>query len=341
MKTIHVCFQGLWDDFGPNDLLYKILLQNYNVVIHDNPEEADYLICSVFDTPYEYCKFEKIRILYSGENYIPDFNLIDYGISSYPLVLGDRHFCKPQCIESYGHFASLRNIDRSHPIQLLEKKKYFANFIAGHESELSIRGDFFKKLDSEYKRVESPGYYLNNMPNGKCVKWTDDSKLQFQSQCKFTLCFESTKHDGFITEKITDAFMANTIPIYYGSDVVKKIFNPKAFINCADFASFDEVIEKIKEIDQDDEKYKEMISQPILRNPNFYEETMAEMEKFVCHIFDQNIENAYRRSRVYTPKKVEDYLLYRKDNNRIIKEFTARGLIKEIQERIKQKFKKK
>ena len=339
MKQIHICVQGLWGSFIEKDPVYKILKKNYEVVLHDNPYEADYLICSLLDTPYEYCKFDKIRILYSGENYIPDFNLIDYGISSYPLKLGDRHMHMPRCI--CNHFLQLAEMDRSKAREVLANKKYFANFIAGHESEFSIRGDFFKKIEREYKRVESPGTYLNNMPNGETVQWTNESKRQFQSQCKFTLCFESTKHEGFITEKITDAFWSNTIPVYYGSSDIKQIFNPKAFIDCSDFSSFDEVIEKIKELDQDDEKYIAMLSEPILQDSHFLENKMIELEKFLCNIFDQPIESAYRRSRVYIPKNIESYILHRKDNYAIIRTMPLKELIRAYFSRVKYKLKRK
>ena len=165
---------------------------------------------------------------------------------------------------------------------------------------------FFKKL-CEYKRVESAGTYLNNMPNGETVRWKNDSKRQLQTKCKFTLCFESTKHEGFVTEKIVDAFYADTIPVYYGSDNVKDIFNPDAFINCSDYESFDAVIEKIKELDNDDEKYLEMLRQPIFKEDNFPQKKLQEFETYIKHIFDQPIDKSYRRSKVYSALASNDY----------------------------------
>ena len=53
--------------------------------------------------------------------------------------------------------------------------------------------------------MESPGSYLNTMPDGKVVSFENESKVDFQRKCKFTLCFESTNHYGFVTEKIMDA----------------------------------------------------------------------------------------------------------------------------------------
>ncbi len=307
MKTIKIKFVGFWQGFDyTNQHIYKILTKRYDVQVVEN--DPEYIICSVFGKPYEYCKYPQVRIMYVGENYIPDFNLVDYAIFNYPMTFQDRAFYFPFCLDEFGHCASLQSKDRNYSNDILKKKVHFANFIAGHESEHSLRGNFFKKLDREYKRVESVGSHLNNQPDGKRVQWDNDSKREFQSKCKFTLCFESTKHEGFVTEKITDAFYADTIPIYYGSNNVKDIFNEKAFINCADYPDFESVLAKIKELDENDEKYMEMLRQPIFVNPNFVDDTFAAFEKYLCDIFDQPLENAYRRSRVYSPANFNLYL---------------------------------
>ena len=146
------------------------------------------------------------------------------------------------------------------------------------------------------------------MPNGEQVNWLNDSKSDFQRKCKFTLCFESTNHYGFVTEKIMDAFYADTIPVYYGSPTVTEIFNKDAFINVADYDSFDAAIEKIIELDQNDEAYLNMLRQPILVDPEYPARLEKALGEYVCHIFDQPLEKAYRRSRVYTPKRCDDYL---------------------------------
>lgn len=316
MKTIKIKILGFWKDFDKTihkQHFFKILKKNYNIEFSDNP---DYVICSVFGPRYEYCKYDCVRIMYVGENYIPDFNLVDYGISNYPLVFQDRAFYFPFCIDEFGHCQSLEIKDRNYPDTILNEKPYFANFIAGHESEGGIRGNFFKKL-CEYKRVESCGSYLNNMPDGQTVQWINDSKRQFQSKCKFTLCFESTKHEGFVTEKIVDAFYADTIPIYYGSDNVKDIFNEKAFINCADYSDYESVLNKIKELDEDDKKYLEMLRQPIFNNPSFPSDKLSELEEYVKHIFDQPLEKAGRRSKVYSAKAFDDYNKVSRTSKRI------------------------
>lgn len=319
MKTIKIKFVGVCPGFEPDWMyLYHIITKYYNVqIVEDDP---DYVICDAFEPFYEYCHYPQVRIMVNGENYVPDFNLVDYAISRYPITFQDRNFYLPGCIYPINHWQELPRKNRMYTKEFLDSKIYFANFIASHESENNIRGDFFKEL-CKYKRVESPGSYLNNMQNGECVQWNNESKTDFQRKCKFTLCFESTSHNGFITEKITDAFYADTIPVYYGSPSITEIFNKKAFINCSDYASFDEVIEKIKELDQDDDKYLQMLREPILVDPDYAQRVFDQMEAFVRSIFDQPIEKAYRRSRVYMPKRYDEFLVWatNKEKNQLKK----------------------
>lgn len=325
MKTIKVKFVGFWDGFCVEDnIIYQVLEKHYNVEV---TEDADYIICSIFGNPYEYCNYPQVRIMYVGENYIPDFNLVDYAISRYPLEFRDRHFELPACMVLSRNRNLMIEKQRDYSEAILSEKKYFANFIAGHESEYGIRGDFFKKL-CKYKRVESIGSYLNNMPNGEIVNWTDESKINFQKQCKFSLCFESTAHEGFVTEKIADAFLADTIPIYYGSSSVKDIYNHRAFINCADYESFDDVVSKIIELDQNDDAYLSMLREPIFVEDKYLERKMEQLEKFLSNIFEQPLKKVYRRSKVYWPQKYEQWLLGKYETERNLQTLSITKLFK-------------
>ena len=140
------------------------------------------------------------------------------------------------------------------------------------------------------------------------VNWLDNSKADFQRRSKFTICFESTAHQGFNTEKITDAFFSDTIPIYFGSSNITDFFNPDAFINVSDYDSLDAVVEKIRELDQDDEKYLQMLRQPVLKDPDMPRRMDEQLEAFILHIFEQPLETAYRRCRVYYPKWQDEFL---------------------------------
>lgn len=307
MKTVKIKFVGKWEGITPEDnvICYWLKKNGYDIQVTD---DADYIICDVFGKPpYEYCRHPQIRIFECGENVAPDFNLVDYAICRYPIQFGDRNFYLPGCTTPGHYWRALAVKDRNYPAEFLQEKKYFANLIAGHDSEHNMRSVFFEKLNA-YKRVESPGTFLNNMPDGKTVNWLDDSKANFQRQSKFTICFESTAHEGFITEKITDAFFSDTVPIYVGSSNITDFFNKDAFINVSDYESLDAVVEKIKELDQDDEKYLAMLRQPVLLDPDLPRRLDAELEKYILHIFEQPLEKAYRRCRVYYPKWQDEFL---------------------------------
>ena len=249
--------------------------------------------------------------MFNGENLIPDYNLVDYSICQYPIEYLDRNCYFPCGVEALTNgrmfFRELQDKNRDYPDSFYDTKEYFASFIASHDSENNIRGNFFKALDSR-KRVDSVGSYLNNQPDGKTVDWLDGSKERFLKKCRFSLCFESTKHEGFITEKIVEAFYSDTVPVYYGSSNIKEIFNPKAFIDVSDFDTFDDAVDRIMEIENDKNLYMEMLRQPIFNNPRYPEEKYAEFERFLCHIFDQPLEKAYRRSRCIAAKNHEDFM---------------------------------
>ena len=343
MKTVKVKFVGFLEGFDfEHNPLFQTINKHYHMELSETP---DYIISSVFQEFYEYCKYPQIRIMYSGENYIPDFNLVDYSISPYPISFLDRHLYLPQFINNlHGFSIELMTKSRDYNRTILDNKPFFANFIVSHDSEHNLRGDFFKKL-CVYKRVESPGSYLNNIEVVPRINHIDGSKITFQKKSKFTLCFESTAHEGFITEKLTDAFYADTIPIYYGSSTVKDIFNEKAFINVSDYQNFDAVIERIIELDNDDEQYLDMLRQPIFYDKGFICDRVHALDEFVINIFEQPIETAYRRSRVFWPMWHEEYLVRAKDilckyDNKTLFDFSGRDLLGLLKERLKKRLNK-
>lgn len=301
MKTINVKFVGFWSHFIPeNHWLYKILEKHYHIVQTDDP---DYIICSICDA-HSYVNYPQVRIMFCGENFVPDFNLVDYAISFYPVEFLDRHFSFPGLLENLEFFDDLKNLDRAYPDEILAEKTCFANFIFSHRSESGVRDMLFDLL-SEYRRVESAGTYKNNMPDGNRVRCFDGTKRELQKKCKFTICCESTNNGGFITEKLFDAFSTDTVPIYCGSSHVGDIFNKKAFVDVSDFENIHAAVEYIKMLDRDDEKYLQMLREPVFVQTNYLEDRIEKLEEFLCHIFDQPLEKVYRRSMVYAPHDFE------------------------------------
>ena len=120
------------------------------------------------------------------------------------------------------------------PEKILASKTKFCNFLYGHQ--VPYREAFFTQL-SKYKKVDAPGLSMNNMPGidmlYKGGKW--EAKRQFLSPYKFTIAFENDIFPGYQTEKLYDAMLAGSIPIYCGDPYIGEIFNTKSFINAAEY----------------------------------------------------------------------------------------------------------
>ncbi len=66
-----------------------------------------------------------------------------------------------------------------------------------------------------------------------------DSKLDTLSKYKFTLCFENAIFPGYITEKIFDALLAGSVPVYLGDPNILESIPNNTFIDAREFADTD------------------------------------------------------------------------------------------------------
>ncbi len=247
---------------------FKELKSKYNAILVT--ENAD--ICF-----YENCKVKendnsKLKVFVTGENSVPSshaaFDLVigfksrmpnEYHLPLWtfymnwdPTAVDD-----PLCIV---HFLG----QRKQPTSLADK--HFCGFVSNIERPYRV--SFVKLLSQTYKQVTCGGEVMNNI-GGKIGKYGKD-KQEFLRLCKFGIAFEneSTNTDmiGYTTEKIFETFAAGIVPIYWGDPTVSTIFNPKAFLNRHEFASDEEFIREIAAVDQDDQRYLAMLSEPIFLN---------------------------------------------------------------------------
>jgi hypothetical protein len=105
---------------------------------------------------------------------------------------------------------------------------------------------------------------------------------------------ENSEGDGYVSEKIYDSFISGTIPIYYGDYTVDEYINPKSFILIKNEKNIKDKIEYIKDIDNNIDKYMNILKENILINENIVEIIEKEEKEFLCHIFGQEKEKAKR-----------------------------------------------
>ena len=131
------------------------------------------------------------------------------------------------------------------------------------------------------------GKYKNNVGKIK-------DKILFLSSYKFSIAMENSEADGYFSEKIIDAFLAGTIPIYYGNYMIDEYINPNSYILIRGKNDIKEKIEYIKKIDNDDNLFQKIIHQNILIDGKFKEKIEKQKIEFLTHIFEQDQKKAKR-----------------------------------------------
>lgn len=294
-KKIKIKFVGRFSDVDKKDYL-DILQDRYEVIQTDNP---DYIFYSVHDQ--QHLKYDCVRIFYTGECYTPNFNECDYAIGFDRMTMGDRYARIPiYALYQYRKFFDMLSKRKLFTKDDLKKKTGFCNFVVSNCFAEDKRSIMFDEL-SQYKKVDSGGRYRNN------IGGTVADKYIFQKKYKFSIAFENCSYAGYDTEKIVEAFAAYTIPIYWGDPDIVKDFNPKAFINVHDYPSLSAVAERVKEIDNNDELYLQMINEPII-NPEI---VLDDLREFLYHIFDQSLSAASRRPSGSLTAKMHDEMIMR------------------------------
>lgn len=290
--------------------ILKILQKHFEVELSEEPEFLFYSVNS-----RDYYKYDCVRIFYTEEALCPDFNMADYGIGFEYLEYGDRYlrmpnyFFYPEAIENMLH--------RHDNISDNLSTRDFCSFVYSNDRAAEYRTELFQQL-CNYRKVDSGGKYCNNLADGLPV----DNKVEFEKTHKFSIACENTSHPGYHTEKLIEAFAAKTVPIYWGDPLIEKVFNPKAFINCNSYNSIDEMIERVKFLDQHPEEYLAMIKEPALQeniSENFHEEMYQRMESYLVHIMEQPFESAFRRNRGFWGQQ---YLQKIRSEGRVLEKYS-------------------
>ena len=310
MKTIRIWYDGLDGRFDAHsNFISSVLKKRYEIVLDEkNPEYVFYSFQS-----RNYLKYDCVRIFFTAENIVPDFNLCDYAIGYSLMDFGDRYFrFLLYLVDGFiaytgdNYAADLVRAQHKHENigNSMKEKTEFCSFVYSNGDAAPCREKIFRAL-SEYKMVNSGGRYLNNI--GGPV----ENKLAFQRKHKFVIAFENTSTPGYTTEKIVHAFSAGAVPVYWGNPEITQEFNSESFIDCyamglredGDDRIIEKIVDRVKEIDRDDSMYHSMLAAPAFIRDNYVEDQNASFESFLYHIFDQ--ENAFRRNKLYIGERYE------------------------------------
>ena len=278
------------------EAILALLSSQYEFKI-TNAREADYVFHSV--DGYEVLNYTGVRIFVTGEYVTPNFNLSDYALAFDPIKFGDR-YCRLPLIKLYKESYQTLVAPRPPAAEALAQKTGFCAYVMTNTKNSAPEREQLVEALNTYKSVALGGKWRNN------VGGPVPDKITFQTAYKFVLAVENYSAPGYLTEKFAQAAQSNAIPIYWGDPTITQFINPKAFINCHDFSSMDALLARVRELDCDDDAYRTMLSEPWFINgeePREWKD--ATFTNFLCNIYDQPHELAYRRNRSRWGMKTE------------------------------------
>ncbi len=267
LPLLSVAFVDFWSSFDvENNFIIRILRRHYDVRIDCRKPDVVFYSCFGF----RHLRYaDTLRIYYTWENVVPNFNICDFAISCNRIQFENRHLYLPYAlIAPYG-----REQRPLPPLTQEMARRKFCSFIysnnkLGRGSQL--RQEFCRRL-MEYQHVDCPGAVLHNMDAPELAGRADganwnDSKIRFIGQYKFNIAFENCSTPGYITEKLTDAYYANTVPIYWGSEGDISPFPRESAIIADEYDSLESLLQRIREVNEDDDLYMSMLAANPLRH---------------------------------------------------------------------------
>ena len=262
-----LCVVNFWDGAFDGDFLdffFRTCFRNLDY--SSNPDTADLIVTSVFGytqtDPNKTLAFigENVRPSFVGYNRSLSFDWDTYGGRNLRLPLWYARLAWPGFVQNprkpnshnhgYEDLISIDSLTKGRTLDLSQKTKFCA-MIAGNPEGLRI--NLYNSI-SAYKQVDGYG----NMFNRPLRK----SKFDLLKDYKFSLCPENSIYDGYVTEKLIDAYAGGTVPIYSGCASVMHDFNYEAFLNYQDTCNMDWFLTEIEQVDC--LEYQDMYERPLL-----------------------------------------------------------------------------
>lgn len=96
--------------------------------------------------------------------------------------------------------------------------------------------------------LQAQGINADIMGGG--FQWFDD-KAEGLAPYRYSIVIENTREAGYFTEKLLDAFLLNTVPIYWGAPDITDFFAPEGMVICETKAQIVAAAKAVSEADFD------------------------------------------------------------------------------------------
>jgi len=265
MEKLKVALCNFWPEINDENIFLPILQKHFDVEITTN--NPDIVIHSIFGGVTEAQKYKCKKILFIGENYRAKNYGSDYSISfdphdetNYRLPLWQFYLILNPKLKDllFGPRVNHEKFDRGMSFVVSNPANFFRNaFYDAVKSDSSIQ-------TFSYGRFKTNNFELQRASQGKYWR---DAKFEFFSKIKhkYNICFEHSSYPYYCTEKLMDAYLAGSIPIYWGDPKINEDWNKDAFINVGKLGT-DNTIKLIKEFETNNHLFNKIYTEPIFTN---------------------------------------------------------------------------
>lgn len=187
--------------------------------------------------------------------------------------------------KSYDQLKKIRKIKKTKNISVITSNKLFTE---GHRK----RYEFCMKLKEVFKdKIDLYGRGVNDF----------EDKWDVLSEYKYSIAIENDFLEDYVTEKLSDCYLAYTLPIYYGCPNIDKYYN----------------VESLVKIDINDFEFSKKTIEDLIDNESYYDEHFKFINESRTKVLDQYnffamIVDFIERKKI-NPKSCKEDLLIRKE----------------------------
>lgn len=299
MKKLKIYFLDWYDWILPgsseDNIFIWILKKHYDIIIDDkNPDILFYSLYYNKHMEYKNClkiyvnsepqPYNNLELFDKKSRHYISISDANHIITSYKSNIKNNFYMPIFLMWLYHHIYVTKKIKSFE--SLLENRKltnrskfciYLHNNLSPHK-----RNSIYNELN-KYKFVDTK--QTIHVPDGSLNKIIslENFKFSFSMQNHYYKDIMSEYNfPGLIDEKIIESLISGSIPLYYGNENIGEYLNEKAFLNYHTFNSDDDFIKKIIEIDQNENLYREIASQPIINDINDLK--LTELENHLLNI---------------------------------------------------------
>lgn len=269
-------------------------LANFMLSRFSLAECQKFSMVSVYGSPRTFWFHRKEhKIFYTAENHDRWQKYRHNGLPYADLCLGFDYLDAPNYLRfPYWIVALFNNAYTVQAIQqkigninaTLTAKTDFCALIC-HKDETGMRTQIYQAINS-----------INTVSCASSFKHNDDrlwrefkqDKHTYLQSFEFNICPENSNREGYVTEKLFEAFQAGAIPIYWGSNNQPEpgLVNPQAMLLWDPHSDNAELLETVQRLHRSPELYQKFQQQERILPAavDYIQERYAKLEQFLCQL---------------------------------------------------------